>query len=82
MVALIGAPLQNNFSRYPTIGRSEASDAQTPSDRLAWNLNLDFNTVWLQTIMQSIQRMALEGSPLLALAQQGDEASNHVIVAK
>jgi hypothetical protein len=32
--------------------------------------------------MQSIQRMTLEGSPLLALAQQGDEAANHVIAAK
>jgi hypothetical protein len=34
MVATTGAPSQNSFSRYPTIGRSEASDARTPSNRL------------------------------------------------
>jgi hypothetical protein len=43
------------------------------------NLNLDFNAMQLQTIMESIQRMALEGSPLVALAQQGDEVANFVI---
>jgi hypothetical protein len=29
------------------MGRSEASNAQTPSDRLTQNLNLDFNVVRL-----------------------------------
>jgi hypothetical protein len=43
------------------------------------NLNLDFNATWLQTIMESIQRMAAEGSPLVALAEQGAEAANFVI---
>jgi hypothetical protein len=75
-------PSQNNSSRYPTIRRSEASDVQTPSNRLARNLKQNFNTVRLQTIMESIQCMAPEGSPLLALAQQGAEAANHVIVAE
>jgi hypothetical protein len=37
------------------------------------NLSMDFNAVQLQTIMESIQRMALEGSLLIALAQQGAE---------
>jgi hypothetical protein len=32
--------------------------------------------------MESIQCMAPEGSPLLALAQQGAEATNHVIAAE
>jgi hypothetical protein len=47
MVAPIGAPLHNNFSRYPTIGRSEAFDARTPNDGMIRNLNSDFNTVRL-----------------------------------
>jgi hypothetical protein len=32
------------------------------------NLNPDFNAIRIQTIMESIQRMVLEGSPLMALA--------------
>jgi hypothetical protein len=43
------------------------------------NLNPDFNVIWLQTIMESIQRMAPKGSPLVALAQQGAKAANYVI---
>jgi hypothetical protein len=82
MVAPIEAPSQNNSSRYSTIGRSEASDAQTPGDRLVRNLNLDFNTIRLQNIMESIQRMVSEGSPLIALAQQGVVTANHVIAAE
>jgi hypothetical protein len=54
MVALARAPLHNNSSRYPTIGRSEESDAQTPNDEMIRNLNPDFNAVRLQTIMESI----------------------------
>jgi hypothetical protein len=82
MVAPVGAPSQNNSSRYPTIGRSKVSDAQIPGDRLAQNLNSDFNVVRLQTIMESIQCIAPEGTPLLALAQQGAEVANHVIAEK
>jgi hypothetical protein len=82
MVAPTGAPSHNSSSRYPTIRRSEASDARTPSDRLVRNLNQDFNTVRLQTIMESIQHMAPQGSPLLALAQQGAEVANHIIAAE
>jgi hypothetical protein len=82
MVALAGAPSQNSSIKYPTIGRSEALDAQTPSDRLVQNLNPNFNAVRHQTTMKLIPRMALEGSPLLTLAQQGAEAANHVIVAE
>jgi hypothetical protein len=82
MVAPTGAPSHNSSSRYPTIGRSEASDARTPSDRLVRNLNQDFNIVRLQTIRESIQHMAPQGSPLLALAQQGAEPANHIIAAE
>jgi hypothetical protein len=35
------------------------------------NLNPEFNVVRLQTIMETIQRMTPEGSPLMALAHQG-----------
>jgi hypothetical protein len=35
----------NSSSRYPTIGRSETSDAQTPSAGLVRILNPDFNAV-------------------------------------
>jgi hypothetical protein len=81
MAVLNGDPSHNSFSRYPTIGRSEASDARTPNDRMIRNLNLDFNAIQLRTIMESIQRMAPKGSPLIALAQQGVEVVN-VIVAQ
>jgi hypothetical protein len=37
MVALNGDRSSNTSSKYPTIGRSEASDAQTPSGGLARN---------------------------------------------
>jgi hypothetical protein len=55
------------------------SDAQTPNDGMIQNLNSDFNSIRLQTIKESIQRMTPEGSPLVALAQQGAEAANFVI---
>jgi hypothetical protein len=45
------------------------SDAQTPNDVMIQNLNLDFNAIRLKTIMESIQWMALESSPLVAMAQ-------------
>jgi hypothetical protein len=38
--------------------------------------------MWLQTIIELIQRMAPEGSPLLALAQQEADAANHVIAGE
>jgi hypothetical protein len=44
-VALTGAQSNNSSSRYPTIGRSEASDAQTPNNGMIWNLNPDFNVI-------------------------------------
>jgi hypothetical protein len=68
MVALAGGPSQNSSSRYPTIGKLEAFDARTLNDGMIQNLNPDFNTIRLKTIMESIQRMAPEGSPLVALA--------------
>jgi hypothetical protein len=46
------------------------------------NLNLAFNIVRLQTIMETIQRIAPEGSPLMALAQQGAEVVNLIVVEK
>jgi hypothetical protein len=82
MVAPAGAHSQNSSSRYFTIGRSEALDVWTPSDILVQNLNLDFNVVWLQTIMESIQHMTPEGSSLPALAQQRANATNHVIAVE
>jgi hypothetical protein len=45
MVALNGDRSSNSSSKYPTIGRSEASDAQTTSGGLARNMNPDFNAV-------------------------------------
>jgi hypothetical protein len=33
-------------------------------------------------IMESIQRMALEGSPLVAMPQQGVKPTNNVIIAE
>jgi hypothetical protein len=82
VVAPTRAHSHNSSSRYPTIRRSEASDAQTSNDGMIRNLNLNFNVVRLQTIMESIQCMAPEGSPLVALAQQGAEAVNYVIVER
>jgi hypothetical protein len=61
--------------------RSEASDTRTPNEWMIQNLNSDFNDIQLQIIIESIQRMAPEGSPLIALAQQGAEVVN-VIVAQ
>jgi hypothetical protein len=55
------------------------SDARTPNDEMIQNLNLDFNTIRLQTIIESIQRMTPEGSPLIALAQQGAKVVNVII---
>jgi hypothetical protein len=82
MVALNGDRSHNNSSKYPTIRRSEASDARTPSAGLIWNLNPDFNAVLVQAIMETIQRMAPDGSPLVALAQQGAKVANLVVVEK
>jgi hypothetical protein len=53
-----------------------------PNDGMIQNLNPDFNVVRLQSIMESIQRMPHEGSPLVALAQQGAEAVNYVIAQR
>jgi hypothetical protein len=79
MVALNRDPSHNNSSRYPIIGILEASDAWTHNDRMIQNLNMDINAIRLQTIMESIQRMAPEGSPLVALAQQGAKVVNVII---
>jgi hypothetical protein len=46
---------------------------------LVQNLNLNFNVVRVQAIMETIQHMAPDGSPLAILAQQGAEAANLVI---
>jgi hypothetical protein len=82
MMAPTGRPSHNISSRYPTIERSEASDVRTPNNGMIWNLNLDFNVMRLQTIMDSIQWMAHEGSPIVALAQQRAEAMNYVIAQR
>jgi hypothetical protein len=72
MVAPAGGPSKNSSSRYPTIGRSEVSNARTPNNEM----------IQLQTIMESIQRMEPEGSPLVALAQQGPEVVNIIVVQR
>jgi hypothetical protein len=46
------------------------------------NLNPDFNVVRVQAIMETIQRMTPDGSPLALLAQQGAEAANLVVAEK
>jgi hypothetical protein len=69
MVALNGDQSNNTFSRYLTIGRSEASDARTPSDGLVQNLNPDFNAIRVQTIIKTIQHKEPDDSPLVVLAQ-------------
>jgi hypothetical protein len=75
-------PAHNSSSGYPTIGRSEASDAQTPSSGLVRNLNPNFNAVRIHAIMKTIQCMVPDGSPLALLAQQGAEAANLIVVEK
>jgi hypothetical protein len=82
MVAPNGDWSCNNSSGYPTIGRSEASDAQTPNTGLVQNLNPDFNDVRVQAIMETIQHIAPDGSPLELLAQQGAEAANLIVAEK
>jgi hypothetical protein len=69
MVAPNGDQSCNSSSGYPTIERSETSDARTPSTDLVQNLNMDFNVVHVQAIMETIQRMPPDGSPLVVLAQ-------------
>jgi hypothetical protein len=73
---------RHSSSGYPTIGRFEASDVRTPSTRLIQNLNPNFNAVRVQAIMETIQRMTPDGSPLVLLAQQGAEAVNLVVTEK
>jgi hypothetical protein len=68
MVAPDGDQARNSSSGYPTIRRSEATDAQTPSTGLVQNLNPEFNAVRVHVIMDTIQRMAPDGSPLAPLA--------------
>jgi hypothetical protein len=70
---------QNSFSKYPIIGGSEASDARTPNSNIVRNLNPDFNTVRLQRIMESIQRMVPPDSSLITLAEQGVEAASNIV---
>jgi hypothetical protein len=54
MVASNGDWSHNNSNRYPTIGKSVASDARTSSVGLVQNLNSDFNAVRVQAIMETI----------------------------
>jgi hypothetical protein len=82
MVAPDGDRAHNSSSGYPTIGRSDATDAQTPSAGLVQNLNPDFNAVWVQAIMETIQRVTPDDSLLAHLAQQGAEAANLIVAEK
>jgi hypothetical protein len=49
---------------------------------LVQNLNPDFNVVRVQAVMETIQRMAPDGSPLALMAQQEDETANLVVAEK
>jgi hypothetical protein len=71
MVAPDGDRARNSSSGYPTIERSEATDVQTPSTGLVRNLNPEFNAIRVQVIMETIQRMAPDGSPIALLARKG-----------
>jgi hypothetical protein len=82
MVAPDGDQARNSSSGYHTIGRSEGFDAQTPSAGLVQNLNLEFNVIRVQAIMETIQRMPPDGSPLALLAQQGADAANLIVAEK
>jgi hypothetical protein len=82
MVAPNGDRSCNTSSGYLTIERSETSDAQTPSAGLVQNLNSDINAIRVQAIMEIIQRMASDGSPVALLAHQGAEAANIVVTEK
>jgi hypothetical protein len=64
MVASNGDQSHNSSSGYPNIGRSEMSGAQTPSAGLDRNLITYFNAIQVQTIMEIIQGMTPDGSPL------------------
>jgi hypothetical protein len=75
MVAPNGDQSRNSSSGYPTIGRLETCDAVR-------NLNPDFNAIRVQAIMETIQCMTLDGSPLALLAQQGAEAANLIVAEK
>jgi hypothetical protein len=72
----------HSSSGYPTIAKSEALDARTPSTGLIRSLNPDFNVVRVQAIMETIQWMAPDGSTLALLTQQGAEATNLVVAEK
>jgi hypothetical protein len=79
MMAPNGDRSRNSSDGYHTIRRSETSDVQTPSAGLVQNLNLDFNVIRVQAIMETIRCMAPDGSPLALLAQQWAEAVNLVV---
>jgi hypothetical protein len=70
----------NNSSRYPTVGRSEASDAQTPRGGLVRNLNPDINAG--PSYYGNHPAHGARWLPLAILAQQGIEAANLVIIEK
>jgi hypothetical protein len=82
MVASNGDSSHNSSSRDSTIRRWESPDAQTPNVVMIQNLNPEFNAVRLQTIMEMIQHLAPEDSPLVALAQQGAEVANLIVAEK
>jgi hypothetical protein len=58
------------------------TDAQTPITGLVQNLNPDFNVVQVQVIIETIQHMTPDGSPLALLAQQGVETVNLIVAEK
>jgi hypothetical protein len=82
MLAPNGDRSRNSSSGYLTFGKSETCDAQTPNAGLVQNLNPNFNVVRVQMIIETIQRMISDGSPLALLAQQRAEAANLIVAEK
>jgi hypothetical protein len=85
----IGAPIfqssagtSSSTSSGASTDRDSIEDYPEISNRVVRNLNLSFNTVQLQTIMESIQHLVPQDSPLVAWAQLGNEAVGQIIAAE
>jgi hypothetical protein len=79
-VALNDDRSSNTSNRYPTIRRSEASDARTPSGGLARNLNPDFNVVLAQQGVEAANLIIAEkstGVPRREPSVGGNDRARH-----
>jgi hypothetical protein len=73
---------RNSSSEYPTIGRSEASDAQTRSAGLVQNLIPDFNAVRVQAIHGDYPAYSTRWFSSCTYGSARAEAANLVIAEK